>query len=54
MFGLGAATRIYLGAGATDMRKGFEGLYGSGARPAAVRASQRAHFSCSRMRNGIA
>jgi transposase len=28
MFGLGAATRIYLGAGATDMRKGFEGLYG--------------------------
>ncbi len=28
MFGLGAATRIYLAAGATDMRKGFEGLYG--------------------------
>jgi transposase len=28
MFGLGPATRIYLGAGATDMRKGFEGLYG--------------------------
>ena len=28
MFGLGAATRIYLAAGATDMRKGFGGLYG--------------------------
>ncbi len=28
MFGVGAATRIYLAAGATDMRKGFEGLYG--------------------------
>ncbi len=28
MFGLGPATRIYLLAGATDMRKGFEGLYG--------------------------
>ena len=28
MFGLGAATRIYLAAGATDMRKEFEGLYG--------------------------
>jgi hypothetical protein len=26
MFGLGPATRIYLAAGATDMRKGFEGL----------------------------
>lgn len=28
MFGLGAATRIYLATGATDMRKGFNGLYG--------------------------
>ena len=28
MFGLGHATRIYLAAGVTDMRKGFEGLYG--------------------------
>jgi transposase len=28
MFGLGPATRIYLAAGATDMRKGYEGLYG--------------------------
>jgi transposase len=29
VFGLGAATRIYLAPGATDMRKGFNGLYGS-------------------------
>ena len=28
MFGLGPATRIYLAAGPTDMRKSFEGLYG--------------------------
>jgi transposase len=28
VFGIGPATRIYLAAGSTDMRKGFEGLYG--------------------------
>jgi transposase len=28
VFGLGAATRIYLAPGATDMRKGFDGLFG--------------------------
>ncbi|MGC9199799.1 MAG: IS66 family insertion sequence element accessory protein TnpB [Acidobacteriaceae bacterium] len=28
MFGVGAATRIYLAPGAADMRKGFDGLYG--------------------------
>jgi len=28
VFGFGPATRIYLAAGTTDMRKGFEGLYG--------------------------
>lgn len=28
MFGMGPATRIYLAVGATDLRKGFEGLYG--------------------------
>ena len=28
MFGIGPATRIFLALGATDMRKGFEGLYG--------------------------
>jgi transposase len=27
MFGVGAATRIYLAAGTTDLRKSFEGLY---------------------------
>jgi transposase len=28
MFGLGTATRIYVATGATDMRMGFNGLYG--------------------------
>jgi transposase len=28
VFGMGSATRIYLAVGATDLRKGFEGLYG--------------------------
>ena len=28
MLGLGAATRIYVATGATDMRMGFNGLYG--------------------------
>ena len=28
MFGPGPATRIYLAAGTTDMRKGFDGLFG--------------------------
>jgi transposase len=28
MFGLATATRIYLATGATDMRKGFDGLFG--------------------------
>lgn len=28
MFGIGPATRIYLAVGATDMRKGFNGLHG--------------------------
>ncbi len=28
MFGLGPATKIYLGVEAVDMRKGFDGLYG--------------------------
>jgi transposase len=28
MFGVGAATRIYLALGSTDMRKGANGLYG--------------------------
>jgi transposase len=28
VLGWGAATRVYLAAGATDLRQGFEGLYG--------------------------
>jgi transposase len=28
MFGLGAATRIYVATGATDMRRSFSGLHG--------------------------
>ena len=28
MLSMGPATRIYVGVGATDMCKGFEGLYG--------------------------
>jgi transposase len=28
MFGLGPATKIYLGVEVVDMRKGFDGLYG--------------------------
>src|SRR5215207_1682401 len=28
MFSPGCATRVYLAVGATDMRKGFDGLYG--------------------------
>lgn len=28
MFGLGPATRIYVGVEAVDMRKGFDGLFG--------------------------
>jgi len=28
MFGFGPATRVYVATGATDMRKGFEGLHG--------------------------
>ncbi len=28
MIGIGPATRVYLATGATDMRKGFDGLFG--------------------------
>jgi transposase len=28
MFGLGPATKVYLAVGATDLRKGFDGLEG--------------------------
>ena len=29
MFGLGPATKIYIAVESIDMRKGFDGLYGS-------------------------
>jgi transposase len=29
MLGFGSATRVYVAIGATDMRKGFEGLFGT-------------------------
>ena len=41
MFGVGPATRIYLAAGATDMRKSFEGVVRTGAGPAGVRSAER-------------
>lgn len=44
MFGVGPATRIYLAAGATDMRKGFEGLYGL-VRDRQLRTSMRCQAS---------
>ena len=44
MFGLGPATRIYLAAGVTDMRKGFEGLYGLVRDRIVVRAFERTPF----------
>jgi transposase len=28
MIGLGLATKVYVAVGATDLRKGFEGLFG--------------------------
>jgi transposase len=28
MFGIGPATQVYLAVGATDMRKGYNGLHG--------------------------
>jgi len=40
MLGVGAATRIYVATGATDMRLGFNGLYGLGARQTGVRSDQ--------------
>jgi len=41
MFGIGPATRIYLAAGSTDMRRPLR----TGARPAVVRPAERPHLS---------
>jgi transposase len=47
VFGWGPATRIYLAAGATDLRKGFEGLYGL------VRHRLRCELECTpKLRHG--
>ena len=54
MFGLGPATRIYLAAGATDMRKSFEGLYGLVRDP--MRCEPRSghlFLFCNRQRNRL-
>ena len=45
MFGLGPATRIYVAVGATDMRKGFDGLYGL-ARDKLGLEVRSGHFFC--------
>jgi transposase len=54
MLALGAATRIYLAAGATDMRKGFDRLYalakaGSGVDP----RTGHVFVFCNRPRNRV-
>jgi transposase len=54
MFTLSPATRIYLALGATDMRKGFEGLYGL-VRERLEVAPESGHLFlfCNRARNRI-
>jgi transposase len=54
MFGLGAATRVYLAVGATDMRKGFDGLHGLvGQRLAADPLSGHLFLFCNRPRTRL-
>ena len=55
MFGVGPATRVYLAAGVTDMRKGFEGVYGRLVWCGIVCCAIRSAGTCSysRMRNAI-
>ena len=45
MFGLGPATKVYLALGATDMRKGFDGIYGLVRDPLSCERSLGAIFS---------
>jgi transposase len=54
MFGLGPATKVYLAVGATDLRKGFEGLYGL-ARDALGLDPLSGHLAlfCNRQRNRL-
>jgi transposase len=54
MFGLGPATKVYLAVGATDLRKGFDGLYGL-ARDALGLEPLSGHLAlfCNRQRNRL-
>ena len=54
MFGLGPATKVYLAVGATDLRKGFDGLYGL-ARDALGLDPLSGHLAlfCNRQRNRL-
>src|SRR5947199_694164 len=54
MWGLGPATKVYLAVGPTDLRKGFEGLYGL-AREALGLEPLSGHLAlfCNRQRNRL-
>ena len=54
MLSLGSATRVYLAAGATDMRKGFEGLFAlAKARSGVDPLSGHVFVFCNRLRDRI-
>jgi transposase len=54
VIGLGAATRIYLAAGVTDLRKSFDGLYGIVEETLALDPLSGALFVfCNRTRNRL-
>jgi transposase len=54
MWGLGPATKVYLAVGPTDLRKGFDGLYGL-ARDALGLEPLSGHLAlfCNRQRNRL-
>jgi transposase len=54
MWGLGPATKVYLAVGASDLRKGFDGLYGL-ARDALGLEPLSGHLAlfCNRQRNRL-
>ena len=54
MIGLGPATRVYLALGVTDMRKGFDGLYGIARDQLAIDPlSGHLFVFCNRQRNRL-
>src|SRR5260221_11414516 len=54
MIGLGPATRVYLALGVTDMRKGFDGLYGLARDQLAIDPlSGHLFVFCNRQRNRL-